>query len=105
MHFSPLLCGIASRICKFQTQEEVDHVLSQCAIPADVVSRGPHLCVTSDTSQKWFPSKAVEDWLKFFLSDVSMHIPVYNLKSTLLLGVGILLVSDACKKHGKGAYA
>ncbi len=45
------------------------------------------------------------DWSDGLLTSVSCCVPLYLLRSTLVLGVGVWLVSDASKKHGKGAYA
>ena len=47
----------------------------------------------------------VGNWSDGLLTSVQLHIPAYLLRSKLVLGVDIWLVSDASKKHGKGAYA
>ena len=45
------------------------------------------------------------NWSDGLLMLVQCHIPWYLLWSQLVFGAEVWLVSDASKKHGKGAYA
>ncbi len=102
---SILTSARVTRRLKFSCEEEPAlPPLKQC-IPADVLQSSEFLSLQSTSELASTPWVEPGIWSDGLLTDVHCSIPIYLLRSTLVLGVGIWLVSDASKQHGKGAYA
>ncbi len=78
---------------------------SNNCFPVDVRTTSEFLIMDSAVNFVLSSVLDVGDWSDGLLTSVQLQIPAYLLRSKLVLGVGIWLVSDASKKHGKGAYA
>ncbi len=78
--------------------------LSDC-VPVHVLVFPDFYALESPALPFCCPTTPQVKWSDGLLTSVRSFIPLYLLRSKLILGVGIYLVSDASKKHGKGAYA
>ena len=77
----------------------------ETCIPVDVKSSLEFLTLES-TLKMSQPEQVVSgEWSEGLLISLRCPIPTYLLRWKLFLRVAMWLVSDASKKHGKGAYA
>ena len=79
-------------------------MLQDC-IPVDVVQCKEFLTLESSTIFTRAQVFIAMDWMDGLLTSVISCVPLYMLHLKLVVGVGIWLILNASKKHGKGAYA
>ena len=75
------------------------------SISADVVCHSDFVTLESGLGWTQLAEPLASEWSDGILMAAQCNIPEYLLRSKLVLGVGVWLVSDASKKHRKGSYA
>ena len=105
MQYSALTSTRTTRRTKFSSCVITATPPLEDCIPVDVVGSADFFTLELPAAFPLQQELASGNWSDGLLTTVHCKIPLYLLRSKLVLGIGIWLVSDASKKHGKKAYA